>query len=111
MRMRMMIVAAAALIALAGSGSIARAADEDPAAVYKENCAKCHGDTGHADTPAGKMLKTPALAGDAKVAGMAVPDLVKAIQANEKHKAPLKKLTEAQVTAGATRAKALAEAK
>jgi mono/diheme cytochrome c family protein len=110
MRIRTMMVAAAALIVLGGSGSIARA-DEDPAAVYKDHCAKCHGDTGKADTPAGKMLKAPALAGDAKVAGMAVPDLVKAIQANEKHKAPLKKLTEAQVTAGATQAKALAEAK
>jgi mono/diheme cytochrome c family protein len=107
----MLVVAATGLIVLAGSGSIVGAADEDPAAVYKEHCAKCHGDTGNADTPAGKMLKTPALAGDAKVAGMAVPDLVKAMQANEKHKAPLKKLSEAQITAGATRAKALAEAK
>jgi mono/diheme cytochrome c family protein len=108
---RMMMVAATALIVLASSGSIARAADEDPAAIYKEHCAKCHGDTGRGDTPSGKMLKAPDLVGNAKVTGVSVPDLVKAIQANDKHKAPLKKLSEAQITAGATRAKALAEAK
>jgi mono/diheme cytochrome c family protein len=111
MPLRMMVVAATALIVLAGSGIIARAGDEDPAAVYKEHCAKCHGDTGRGDTPSGKMLKTPDLVGNAEVAGTPVPDLVKAIQASEKHKAPLKKLSEAQITAGATRAKALAEAK
>jgi mono/diheme cytochrome c family protein len=100
----------AAVIVLGGTMS-ALAADEDPAAVFKEQCAKCHGETGHADTPAGKMMKTPELAGNGMVAGMSVADLVKMLQGNEKHKAPLKKLSEAQITAGATRAKALAEGK
>ena len=110
MQMRTTAIVTAVVIMLGASVSTGRA-DEDPAAVYKEQCAKCHGETGQADTPAGKMLKAPALAGDAKVAGMALPELVKAIHENAKHKATVSKLSEAQITAAATRAKALAEAK
>ena len=56
------LVGAAAFLVVAGT-TAARAADG--AAVYKTNCAKCHGDTGHADTAVGKVMKVPALAGDA----------------------------------------------
>jgi mono/diheme cytochrome c family protein len=76
--------------------------------VYKERCAKCHGDTGKADTPVAKTLKTPPLAGDAKVAGMADADLVKAITANPKHAAFMKTVTAADVTAVAAYVKQLA---
>ena len=62
------------------------------------------------DAPAGKMLKAPKLAGNTKVAGMAVADILKAVKENEKHKGMLKKLSDAQIEAGATRAKAFAEA-
>ncbi len=35
---------------------------EDPgAAVYKANCAPCHGESGDSNTPAGKNFKAPAL--------------------------------------------------
>ena len=57
----------------------------DGAALFKQNCAGCHGATGHADTPAGKSLKVPALAGDAKVAGMSDADVVAAIKAAKPH--------------------------
>jgi mono/diheme cytochrome c family protein len=32
---------------------------EDAAAVYKKNCASCHGDSGKGDGAAGKFLKPP----------------------------------------------------
>lgn len=83
----------------------------DGAAVYKEHCAKCHGETGAADTAAGKAVKAPALAGDAKVAGMSVADLTKAIKENEKHQKAgvLKKITaDADIEAAAGFAKSLA---
>ena len=81
---------------------------EDGAAVYKAQCAKCHGETGEADTPAAKTLKVPKLKGDAKVAGMSEADIVAAVKANEKHKSFIKKLTDEQITAAAGHAKQLA---
>jgi mono/diheme cytochrome c family protein len=83
----------------------------DGAAVYGTNCAKCHGDTGHADTPVGKMLKAPALAGDAKVAATSPDDLVKLIKANPKHKAFIDKLSADDLTAAAAQVKQLAGGK
>jgi len=84
---------------------------EDGAAVYKAQCAKCHGESGNADTPAAKTLKVPKLTGDAKVAGMSVPDIVAAVKANEKHKSFIKKLSDEQITAAAGQAKSLAGGK
>jgi mono/diheme cytochrome c family protein len=83
----------------------------DGAAIFKANCATCHGATGHADTPAGKSLKVPPLAGDAKVAAMSDADAIAAIKANAKHAAVLKKLSDADVTAVAGYVKGLAAAK
>ena len=88
-----------------------QATAEDGAAVYKAQCAKCHGDTGEADTPAGKTLKVPKLKGDAKVAGMSVEDIVKAVKENQKHKSFITKLTDEQINAAAGVAKQLAGAK
>jgi mono/diheme cytochrome c family protein len=88
-----------------------RATAEDGAAVYKTQCAKCHGATGEADTPAAKTLKAPKLAGDAKVAAMSVEDLVKAIKGNAKHKSFVAKMTDEQVSAAAGHAKQLAGGK
>jgi mono/diheme cytochrome c family protein len=88
-----------------------RATAEDGAAVYKAQCAKCHGDTGEADTPAAKTLKVPKLKGDAKVGGMSVPDIVAAVKANEKHKSFIKKLSDEQITAAAGQAKQIAGGK
>src|SRR5262245_28731916 len=62
------------------------AAAEDGAAVFKAQCAKCHGESGQSDTPASKALKVPMLKGDSKVAAMSVDDIVKSMKANEKHK-------------------------
>jgi len=88
---------------------VCRAADG--AALFKQNCASCHGETGKADTPAGKAMKVPPLAGDAKVAGMSDADITAAIKANAKHAAVLKKVTDADIAAVATYVKGLATAK
>jgi len=87
------------------------AAAEDGAAVFKAQCAKCHGDTGEADTPAGKTLKVPHLKGDAKVAGMSLDEIVKSVKENAKHKSFIAKLTDDQISAAAGVAKQLAGGK
>jgi mono/diheme cytochrome c family protein len=102
----MLHACAAALLLLAVCAPTTFAAEA--AQIYKERCAKCHGDTGKADTPVAKTLKTPPLAGDAKVAGMAEADLVKAITANPKHAAFMKAVSEADVAAVAPYVKQLA---
>jgi mono/diheme cytochrome c family protein len=88
-----------------------QATAEDGSAVFKAQCAKCHGETGEADTPAGKTLKVPKLKGDAKVAGMSVEDIVKAVKENQKHKSFITKLTDEQINAAAGVAKQLAGGK
>jgi mono/diheme cytochrome c family protein len=87
------------------------AAAEDGAAVFKAQCAKCHGETGESDTPAGKTLKVPTLKGDAKVAGKSLDDVVKSVKANEKHKSFVTKLSDEQIKAAAGVAKQLAGGK
>ena len=107
----MRVVAASITPMLLVLGVAMGAAAEDGAAVYKAQCAKCHGETGESDTPAGKTLKVPALKGDAKVAAMSVADLVKTTKANQKHKSFVGKLTDEQLDAAATQVKQIAGAK
>jgi mono/diheme cytochrome c family protein len=105
--MRYAILVMAALPLSVASISLAA----DGGTIFKQNCASCHGATGHADTPAGKSLKVPALAGDAKVAGMSDADVAAAIKANAKHAAVLKKLKDDDIAAVAAYVKGLAAAK
>jgi len=92
-------------------GTVTAASAADGAAVYAANCAKCHGDTGHADTPVGKALKAPALAGDAKVAATTTDDLVKLIKENPKHASFASKLSADDLAAAAAHVKQLAGGK
>jgi mono/diheme cytochrome c family protein len=101
---RFAMVAAVALVV--GNGAAFAA---DGAAVYKGQCAKCHGDTGKADTSTAKAMKVKPIAGDAKVAGMSDADLIAQIKGNKKH-AGLK-LNEADLVAVATYVKQLASGK
>jgi mono/diheme cytochrome c family protein len=105
--MRYAIFLMAALLLSVGNVSLAA----DGGALFKQNCAPCHGATGQADTPAAKALKVPVLAGDAKVAAMSDAGVVAAIKANPKHSAVLKKLTDDDVAAVATYVKGLAAGK
>jgi mono/diheme cytochrome c family protein len=88
------------------AAGVSRAADGPT--LYKQNCASCHGASGHADTPAGKALKVPPLAGDAKIAGLSEADVGAKIRSNPKHGAVLKKLNDADVQALAVYVKGLA---
>jgi mono/diheme cytochrome c family protein len=105
--MRFCRLAMAAAVALVVGKGAAFAADG--AVVYKGQCAKCHGDTGKADTPTAKALKVRAIAGDAKVAGMSDADLIAQIKGNKKHAAL--KLSDADLAAAATYVKQLASGK
>ena len=102
MDLRMLAAVTTLMLAVGSVPAVAA----DGAAVWKAQCAKCHGETGAADTPAGKTMKAPVLSGDAKVAGMTTADIVAAIKASKKH-AGLK-LADADLEAAAGHAKELA---
>jgi cytochrome c6 len=73
----MMVIAGAALSA---------GAQQPVEAVYKANCAMCHGAAGDANTPAGKNFKVPSFSSDA-VLKESDADLL-AIEKNGKGKMP-----------------------
>ena len=81
----------------------------DGAAVYKAQCAKCHGDDGKADSATAKAMKAPAIAGDAKLAGMSAADIAKAIKDNKKHAAVAAKISDDDLAAVAGHVKSLAK--
>ena len=83
----------------------------DGAQLFKEKCAKCHGDTGKSDTSMGKKMKVPPIAGDAKIAAMSDADLAKKILAADKHPKGIKTLSEADAAAVAPYVKGLASGK
>lgn len=71
----------------------------DGDAVYKEKCAKCHGQTGKGDTPTGKSMKVPSMVGDPKVIEASAEELMKKIRENKKHKEPVKKMSDEELQA------------
>jgi mono/diheme cytochrome c family protein len=80
----------------------------DGAAIFKAQCAKCHGDTGKSDTAIGKSMKVPALEGDAKIAAMSAAEIAGVIKGNAKHPAAIKSLSDDDVNAVAAFVKDLA---
>jgi mono/diheme cytochrome c family protein len=50
------VLGALAFGLLVGWGVALYAADEHPSELFKQYCAKCHGDTGKADTPRGEKM-------------------------------------------------------
>jgi mono/diheme cytochrome c family protein len=97
------LIGTASLLLLAGS--IAFAADG--AAIYKAQCAKCHGDTGKADTGVAKAMKVPALAGDANLQKMSEADVAARIKGNAKHPSAIKGLSDEDMKAVAAYVKQL----
>jgi cytochrome c6 len=86
-----------ALVTLASTALFAAPAAfaADGAALYKANCAGCHGADGKADTSAAKAMKVPALAGK----NLDVDTVLKAIKTNPKHKSLAKKLSDDDIKA------------
>jgi mono/diheme cytochrome c family protein len=99
------MVGLAVVMFIAGSAASAPA---DGAAVYKAQCAKCHGDTGHSDSTIGKAMKVPALAGDANVQKMSDADIAARIKGNAKHPPTVKGLSDDDFNAVAAYVKQLA---
>ena len=98
------LVAVAALLFVASSAASAA----DAAAIYGAQCAKCHGDSGKADTTMAKAMKVPALAGDAKIQKMSESDIAGVIKGNPKHPPTVKSLSDADISAAAAYVKQLA---
>lgn len=98
-------------VVLLGAALAATVRAEDGAAVFKAQCAKCHGETGEADTAAGKTLKVPVIKGDAKVAGASIEELVKIAKANEKHKSFITKISDGDLAAAVGEMKKIAGGK
>jgi cytochrome c6 len=97
------LIGTASLLLLTGSVALAA----DGAAIYKAQCAKCHGDTGQADTGVAKAMKVPALAGDANLQKMSEADVVARIKGNAKHPSAVKGLSDDDVKAVAAYVKQL----
>lgn len=99
---RLLLVAAALSLAAVPAAHAA-----DGATIYKDNCAKCHGATGTADTPAAKALKVPSLHGDENVKKMSAADVAARIKGNAKHPPAVKDLSQADMDAAAAFVKTL----
>jgi mono/diheme cytochrome c family protein len=100
------LCAAGILLAAAGTGWA-----QDGARIFKDQCAKCHGDTGKSDTSMGKKMNVAPIAGDAKIAATSDEDLAQKILAAEKHPKPVKKMAAGDVAGVAAYVKALASGK
>jgi mono/diheme cytochrome c family protein len=74
------------------------AADPDGAALYQENCAKCHGPDGKAETPVARAMKAPSLV-QSQVARGDVSALGTRIGEVDKHKPLTAKLSPAEIAA------------
>ncbi|HEY8518046.1 MAG TPA: c-type cytochrome [Candidatus Binatia bacterium] len=101
-----LVAAAVSLGLLLGGSTVAWSADG--AEVYKAQCAKCHGETGDADTPVAKTLKVPPLKGDADVQKMSIAEITQEVKENKKHPPTVKSLSDADIEAAAGYAKELA---
>jgi mono/diheme cytochrome c family protein len=71
-------VAAAVCVLVCGSATVARA--QDAKQVYEKSCAACHGVSGKADGPAGKMLKPPPKDFATALSGQSDADIAKIIK-------------------------------
>src|SRR5690349_8210387 len=74
------------IIALAAAGAALSALGADVVAVWKEHCAKCHGDTGKGDTKMGRKLSIGDLTDPAMQAKFTDEEALKAMKEGVKDK-------------------------
>lgn len=99
------LVLATTILTLLLSAVVARA---DGADVFRKQCARCHGETGKADTPMGQAVKAKALSGNPTVQKMTEAQVVERVRSNEKHPQMIRSLAAEKLDAVAGYVKTLA---
>jgi mono/diheme cytochrome c family protein len=87
------LLAMAVMVSMAGAMSFAQSSGE---AIYKANCAKCHGATGTPSAGMAKMLGVKA-ASDPAIKNLSVAQLTAAVKNGKGKMKPVAGLTEAQI--------------
>jgi mono/diheme cytochrome c family protein len=94
------VFGAAAFALVAGYGVSLYAGTEHPSALFKQYCAKCHGEDGKANTPKGKQLMARDFTDAEFQAGKADAKLVKTVTEGDEDMPPFgKKLSKEQIEA------------
>ena len=93
---RVLGAAAFALVALYGVSLYA--GEEHPSALFKQYCAKCHGEDGKADTPKGKQMKARNFTDAEWQSGESDAELIKSVTEGKDDMPPWgKKLSKEQI--------------
>jgi mono/diheme cytochrome c family protein len=92
------VLGAAAFALVAGYGVSLYASAEHPSALFKQYCAKCHGEDGKASTPKGKQLMARDFTDAEFQAGKTDGKLVKTVTEGDEDMPPFgKKLSREQI--------------
>ena len=85
----MLLLAALVASVVTPRHSWAQAVDDaavSPAAVFRSQCARCHGERGRTDTSTARALKVAPLVNDARLAAMTPQEIVALVRADPKHR-------------------------
>ena len=92
------LLGAGAFLVTVGYGVALYAAEDHPSALFKEYCAKCHGEDGKAETPKGKQLMARNFTDPEFQASKTDAQLIKTVTKGQEDMPPFgKKLTAEQI--------------